>query len=82
MSSPAMLFPPPLKRMPILADKLRELKDLTSFVAIPRGQDAKSRRNAIYTTARRLGLTVQIGPCPASAHLDADRYFGVWRIAK
>lgn len=74
-----MFFPPPPKRLPIIADKLRELKD-TPFVVLPRGQDAKSRRNAIYTTARRLGIAVQIGPCPASAHLDADRYFGIWRV--
>lgn len=70
--------PVPIKHGAVLADKLRALR-VEEFIHIPRGQDAKSRRNAIYTTARRLNIEVTVRPCPPTVCLDHERYFGVWR---
>lgn len=76
------MLPPPIppKREAVLADKLRTLHKVGDFVAIPRGQYAKSRRTAIHTTARRLEMVVTVRPCPEGVILDHERYFGVWRI--
>jgi len=75
MSNP----PLPTRTGAPIAEKLRALRTPGDFTFFPRGQDAKSRRNAIYTTARRLHIPITIGPCPASVTLDHERYLGVWR---
>lgn len=75
-----MSFPMPPKVGSVISDKLKDLDRAGSFTYLPRTEQARSRRNAIHTQAKRLGIVVRVGPCPAGATLDADRYFGIWRV--